>query len=141
MEFIKKITDKIERFKERRKYGFELNELWSLDYTIIKFVIPRLKVFRERTIGFPADFYYANPDEPTQEELNIIHTGGCPIPTEEASARWMAVLDHMIWSMEEWIKEDGFFWDSKLGEIDKEKEKKVQEGFDLFHKYFFALWD
>lgn len=39
------LTDK-RRFrwlKEREKYGYDSTDLWSLDITIIKFMIPRLK--------------------------------------------------------------------------------------------------
>ena len=42
--------------KQRIERGFDDTELWNLDTTILKFVLPRLKRFKECTIGFPPDF-------------------------------------------------------------------------------------
>lgn len=56
------ITD-IEKEEKRKEYkkqrlerGFDDTELWNLDSTILKFTLPRLKRFRECTIGYPSDF-------------------------------------------------------------------------------------
>ena len=35
--------------------GFDDSETWSLDYTIARFIYPRLKRFREVTISTPAN--------------------------------------------------------------------------------------
>lgn len=43
-----------EYHKQRMDNGFDDSETWSLDYTIARFVYPRLKRFREVTIGIPA---------------------------------------------------------------------------------------
>ena len=50
--------DKIkEKFKEQRlERGFDDSELWNLDTTILKFILPRLKAFKEATIGCPRAF-------------------------------------------------------------------------------------
>jgi hypothetical protein len=39
--------------KQRKERGFDNSELWSLDSTITKFILPRLKVFREIQAGHP----------------------------------------------------------------------------------------
>lgn len=41
--------------KQHNKY-FDPRETWSLDWTIAKFVYPRLKKFKEENIGFPHEF-------------------------------------------------------------------------------------
>lgn len=41
--------------KIQREKGFNPEECWNLDYTIIDFVLPRLKYFAKHTIGYPAD--------------------------------------------------------------------------------------
>ena len=42
--------------KQRIERGFDDTELWNLDSTILKFVLPRLKRFKECTIGYPSSF-------------------------------------------------------------------------------------
>ena len=39
--------------EQRRKYGFDDTETWALDFTIAKFIVPRLKKFKEIKNGFP----------------------------------------------------------------------------------------
>lgn len=44
--------------KQREKDGFDETELWNLDITIARFILPRLKSFKEYThleIDFPID--------------------------------------------------------------------------------------
>ena len=49
--------DRAEEYKKQRiERGFDDTELWNLDTTILRFVLPRLKRFKECTIGFPPDF-------------------------------------------------------------------------------------
>lgn len=39
--------------KQRRELGFDETELWNLDCTIAKFLVPRLKAFRKSHAGIP----------------------------------------------------------------------------------------
>ena len=46
--------DRWDEFKKQRiERGFDDSELWNLDYTIAKFIYPRLKAFSENIIGYP----------------------------------------------------------------------------------------
>lgn len=63
--------------QQRKERGFDNSELWSLDHTIIRFTLPRLKVFRDYTQSYPPDFN-------TFED-------------------WQAVIDKMIEGMEKYI--------------------------------------
>jgi hypothetical protein len=58
--------------KSRKKLGFDDRELWSLDHTIAKFVLPRLIRFKEVGCGYPGNL------------------------TEK---KWDKILDQMIYSM------------------------------------------
>lgn len=40
---------------QRKTYGFSDDETWSLDLTIAKFILPRLKRFRQIDSGVPSD--------------------------------------------------------------------------------------
>jgi hypothetical protein len=70
-------------YRQRKKWGFDDRETWSLDNSIAKFVLPRLKRFREITYGYPSNL--------TLE-------------------KWQKILDKMIYAMDMVCKEwDGNF--------------------------------
>lgn len=59
------------KYKEQRKLrGFDDSELWDLDITIAKFVLPRLKRFIECTTAYPAQEYSSL--EEYKKDLNEI---------------------------------------------------------------------
>lgn len=39
--------------KQREESGFDDTEIWNLDWTLMEFMIPRLKLFREKCAGMP----------------------------------------------------------------------------------------
>jgi len=41
--------------KQIKSRGFCSSELWNLDFTIACFILPRLKAFRKKHFGYPAD--------------------------------------------------------------------------------------
>lgn len=43
-----------EYYEQRMKYGFDDSETWSLDSTIARFTLPRLKRFKELNGGYPS---------------------------------------------------------------------------------------
>lgn len=106
-------------FLQKRIRGFSDEELWSLDITIIKFIYPRLKRFRD--LG-PHSF---------PSELNSYQ-------------EWQDILDKMVNAFEiiiEDINEDRLFLFLSSDIVQQEKIQTVEEGLELFHKWFFALWD
>lgn len=50
-----KIFRSIRLWWQRRTRGWDESDWWSLDITISKFVLPRLKEFRDKTISHPSD--------------------------------------------------------------------------------------
>ena len=49
---LKEDDERKEIFKKQRlERGFDETELWNLDTTILKFILPRLKAFKENTFG------------------------------------------------------------------------------------------
>ena len=99
-----KSEDSEEYKKQRIERGFDDTETFSLDTTIAKFILPRLKRFKEINKAFPEDM--------TFEEWNLI-------------------LDKIIESLELITKPEYF---------SSGKNPKIQEGIDLFAKYFRYLW-
>ena len=96
--------------RQRKKLGFDDRDLWSLDHTIAKFVLPRLIRFKEAKCGHPGNL--------TMEQ-------------------WTKILDQMIWSMQAII--DEWEGESVQGLLICH-EKKVNKGITLFGKYFRHLW-
>ena len=82
-------------------WGFNPDELWSLDHTIARFMAKRLPHFRSHLCGHP-----------------------CSLTEPE----WGAILAKMekSFQMVAAYEEDG---------------DGVEEGLDLFRKYFMDLWD
>lgn len=88
--------------------GFSDDELWNLDVTIAKFVLPRLKRFRKNINGYPGDFKDEN--------------------------EWYDVLDKMIQAFD-LIAESGYY-------LPNDKNYRIiEDGLDLFRKYYSCLWD
>lgn len=120
-------------------YGFTLDQAYDFAYWNAKVSVKRLKVLRDHGISTPAEL------------------------TED---QWHDILDKIIWAFDnlenepEYTfsedydrrvivkQENGYTTISRanpVGKIDKtlveEHYKKVQEGLDLFAKYYLNLWD
>lgn len=62
-------------------------------------------------------------------------TIGCPSGLTEKE--WLGILDKMIYAMDKIVQQDDWTWTARW----EEESEKVQEGCELFGKYFQALWD
>lgn len=101
----------VKYFYQRRTRGWDDSATWSLDDHLAQLILPRLKRFREVHHGFPGG-----------EDM-----------TEQ---KWAETLDKMIFAFE-WDCDE----DRKYAGFDDEEYKRVQEGHELFGKWFNALWD
>lgn len=113
---------KYKQFKKEN--GFTPDETWSLYTSIAIFVLPRLKHFRENTIGY------------------------CPYYFKTLEA-WHNVLDKMIFSFENILKYDDDNFECPKEYLEKHKDQKsaymsfitdLKIGFKLFGKHFMNLW-
>ena len=91
---IKKYNKK--HLKRLKKHGFDDTELWNLDVTISKFVLVRLKRFRQTSIGYPSNL------------------------TEK---KWKKILKKMIYSFEFHLNEDLNKYDKFTKKDNKKIEK------------------
>jgi hypothetical protein len=129
----------IKRAYQRCTRGWSDRDLWSLDYTIAKFALPRLKELKKIKHGTPTLFFPPDKYSYTDEEYDV------------AKAEWDKVLDEIIFAMDyiancrEWDYYPKKTWPEKPAAEDytelHEVEKRVQEGLILFGKHFRALWD
>ena len=124
--FLHKLISVIRYFKDTRNYrflwqkltrGFSDRDTWNLEYTIAKFVLPRLIRFKE---------------------LSICHPGN--LTAEE----WNAKLDDMIFFITyvaegSWNYPDFTNYDEEE-KARKEYEERLERGSKAFGEYFFDLW-
>lgn len=144
---------RLAQFKQQRvERGFDDTECWNLDSTIAQFVLPRLKNFKEHNIGFPG-----NEEIPTFEKWN------------EIIDKMIYAFDHIVREDEydeEKQKRHGVDFLEMYG-FEKQKDgsaimvetpkynkqamenyrkeqmedhRKIDEGLQLFGKYFLSLW-
>ncbi len=138
------------RFTQRRIRGFDDSELWSLDDTILRFILPRLKRFRATDrAGWPGPEQIFDIDYEEFQKLNDL---GREDLNQRSIEEWDRILDKMIRALELQIEHDGIFqklnpeWkegDPRRDQYIKapELEDEYKEGWALFIKWFHALWD
>lgn len=107
----------VEFFFQRRIRGFDDSDTWSLDVTLSRWIVPRLKRFKEVKMGIPGFDHI-------DHENNF----------DEAEKYWDECLDKMIEAFEIIAYDEG---DWVYSEVNR---NKIDEGLDLFRKYFLNLW-
>lgn len=108
------------RKKWLKAHGLWVNpkDTWSMDITFANYIIPRLKLFKKVNNGYP---------------------------NELTPQLWDEYIDKMIKSFE--MCRDNHFIEvfpgepiEKFKERSRKQEQEIQEGLQLFAKYFQALW-
>ena len=121
---------RLHRFWQRMTRGWDDSDLWSLDYTMAHWVLPRLKEYKKQCHGMPMKL----PPVIDQEDGEAYYF---------THDEWDAVLDKMILAFEliayDEIPLGGCFDDYQAKY--KAREKKIEEGIVLFGLYFRALWN
>lgn len=114
----------------RIRNGWDNSDTWTLYNTISKFILPRLKRFKEVNNGTPNEIYkkYRDPNRKVSENIRL------------ASKEWNEKLDKMILSFETIINEDIFEHDWSDKKYWKKQRKIEKEGLKLFAEYFQDLW-
>lgn len=105
-------------FIQRRRGGFDDSDTYSLDHTVAKFILPRLKRFKEVNNGFPA-----------REEASTFED-------------WDQIIDKMIFAFEVYAR-GAWNKDEIADELNislSELESRCQEGLILFGKWYRDLW-
>lgn len=99
-------------FVQHNVYGFADDETWSLDYTLAKWIIPRLKRFKR--------------------------IGCISVPSGLTQKEWEGITQKILHTFCLVEKDDGardFLYDNT-----KKGQKEYDEGMKLFSKYFLHLW-
>lgn len=115
--------DKRNKIDER---GFCEYEFFSLDYSMALYIYPRLCEFKEKYAK------YGTPGCLCYDEKGNSRDG------DEGHKEWMEILNKMIFSFRETIKENAP--DISDREAYKEYNEKIKEGLQLFGEYYYCLW-
>jgi hypothetical protein len=107
----------------RIKYGCNPQDIWNLDSTFAAWVIPRLKLMRDKGHGVPNEVYNVYHDEPDETRGKL------------AAELWRVKLNGMIRGFE--IIADG----KHICATDDSYFVAAKVAIDMFHKYYFDLWD
>jgi len=150
--------------KKRQKWitGFPHEESWSFNHCHANYVIPRLKHMRDNFEGIPSEMFPDDYDhykewEMDEEERDLAH--------EKARRRWYDTLTKIIWTFDNWdnhkepIYPEDYDHRQKMTEYadgstgfeglddrspdytpQEEHDKKIDEGLQLFVKYYHNLW-
>jgi len=146
--------DKVER---KINIRIDREDTWSMDHTLAHIVVPMLKQLKETKHGSPYVDDVDVPEHLRNNSPNNKEFWNGDID-DNHHARWEWVLDEMIWAFEqktrdgwegdyygEWIEDDtkalGGSFESCDSEGMKAHQKRMSNGFQLFGKYYEALWD
>ena len=156
-----RILDSIQQFVKyqivgRIKNGFDTRDCWGLNYSVAKYMLPRLKFFiKNKPMGHPSGLC----DKKYVDDNNLEQYYNTPINDEwfsydysgeECYNAWMNILNAIYYSIEFNANEDEPKFSVNLVggdeyEIDMDKlterSKKVEEGFRLLGLFFQDLWD
>jgi hypothetical protein len=117
--------------KRKRKKSIQIDkwDTWSMDHTLAMIILPMLKQLKATQHGIPGNLvkYDSNSVQSSFE----FYKEGDDAAFNSAVEEWDKIMDKMIWSFEKIVKDDDKFIN----------DAKIQEGLDLFGKYYRALWD
>lgn len=118
------------------KYGYSRKDIWSFDYKMARWVLPRLKEIRDYAHGkyggipgicIPDDAKLDEFGNPTQEEW------------DKAGKHWLESIDKIVLAFELIIENVESFETDTL-DFDKNKQIQYEEGMELFRKYYRSLY-
>ena len=104
----------------RCRNGYFASDTWSLDYTLAKWILPRIKGFRKVNNGWPCDELDPNCDTPEH---------------------WDKTIERMIDAFQSIVDEndncDAWYtnYENSMARLEQR-----QEGLELFGKYLLRLW-
>jgi hypothetical protein len=143
------------------KHSIEVEKFdtWSLDVTLAPIIMAALIAYREEFIFCPSDFVISEGHSQNRQLCFEFYTQSDEDLEKRALAAWRETIDKMIWSFEQ----ISLYWDEKYYsrsdremidwkrsriELSVEFDKvgyelhsaRIQEGLDLFAKYYRCLW-
>lgn len=133
--------------KRHRKIKVHIDkwDTWSMDSTLACIILPMLIQLKDKKHGSPGSLEEFSQTSNSAQHCFDFYEEDDAVAWQKGADHWDVIMDKMIYSFGEIDKDDEpTFWINK-GEYDKVKAmeyyNKVQEGLDLFGKYYQNLWD
>jgi hypothetical protein len=127
------------------KYAVQIDKFdtWSLDVALAPVIMAALIAYKESCDLCPAEFAnLAGSLENRQQSFEFYIWSDDEIESRSMKA-WIETVDKMIWSFEQISS----YWDEKYYKRDpfdivghELHDARIQEGLDLFAKYYRAFW-
>lgn len=165
-----------------RKVSVQIDnyDTWSLDHTLAHIIYPALLQLKAVKHGVPSQLVDdVGGEDWSQQQSFDFYKESHDAAFEEACKRWDIILDKMIWSFEQllkddydqlyhhgkaeydWVESDHTYANPITGKVEKTyqmvdknpdehwydveghklHEQRIQEGLELFGKYFQNLWN
>ena len=158
-EGLKKVLDTVH--PEVNYVKVDSFDTWNLDTTLAPIILAGLIEFKKHKGGLPMEFgYIGGEDYEDQKHFDFYKTN--QELSDKASQQWDITLDKMIFAFEHIVDRDD--WEQKFcsGEFDRSiaigqegwkgtytcdyeginrVNAQIQEGLELFGKYYRHLWD
>lgn len=146
----------------------ENHDIWSADHTLALIILPLLLELKENHNGIPGNFEYVGGEDWQDQQCFDFYTETHNWAFEQSCKNWVNTLDKMIWSFQQIAYSDyesqyhhnssditlktskddngneitvldgGKHWFDVEGA--QLHEERIQEGLDLFAKYYKSLW-
>lgn len=173
---------KFPKGNSQRKINVQIDKFdtWSLDHTLAQIIYPALIQLKHTKHGVPSQLVDDVGGEDYSEQQSFdFYVESHKEAFDKACERWDVILDKMIWSFEQllkdnyddlyhhgtpeydWVESDKTYPNPITGKVEptyqmvdknpdehwydaeghKLHEERIQEGLELFGKYFQNLWD
>jgi hypothetical protein len=126
--------------RNRRKIKVHVDyfDTLSLDHTLSLIILPCLIQLKNSQQGIP--ILNKSDTDPNQMSFDFEEDVES-LYYEKNTAEWNEILDKMIWSFQQLA----FDRENNIFKLDADArvlyDDRIQEGLDLFSKYYRALWD
>lgn len=157
---------KFNRKGQRVKIEIDNHDTWNMDAALAMIILPMLLQLKETKQGFPS-MVSSDKIQPGQLCFDFVEENH-PETYLEDIKKWDDILDKMIWSFQQLVENNytelyyhgnpdvefkkqtsilvelvdlnpnGHWYDSEGHAL---HEERIQEGLDLFGKYYRCLWD
>jgi len=148
------IKRRLKWFWQKRTRGFDDRELWSLEYTIAKYILPRLIAFKEfERMGIPGTFF-------DEKDIDCRDDKAAARQQEEFLEKSIATFQYLVGANEDDLDSMDMGMNHELPFKEMMKSKNIdqtkmhayraeiarrdlviEEGLQLFAKHFRTLWD
>lgn len=153
---------------QRIKVEIEPHDTWNMDFTLSWIILPLLLQLKETKQGYPSILSTSSKQHTGQMSFDFMEDSSSDEFFQDDLKKWDEILDKMIWSFKQLAENEyGDHYHHGSFELTTEEtqngnlqivdlnpgknwydhvghtlhEERIQEGLDLFAKYYRCLWD